>query len=148
MVVDYHSIVNAFFVKSLQACVSGQSLDWPTITHPQRSSCGFPVRADSRAASRISITCTLSRAETGSSMGLLLRMQSTKYEIGLLVSFGSGSSVTLSPSGGTFGSRASLERRSRVLCRASRLPFGPNTSATSLLYGQSQEASMTAVASG
>src|SRR5260370_29332880 len=47
----------------------------------QRSSCGLPVRADSRAASRISITCTFSRAETGSSIGLLLLMQSTQYEI-------------------------------------------------------------------
>src|ERR1700687_713460 len=114
----------------------------------QRSSCGLPVRADSLAASKISITCTLSRAETGSSMGLLLRMQSTKYEIGLLVSFGSAASVTFSPSAATFGPRASAERYCKVLWRASRLPFGPNTSTCSFVYGQSQEASMIAVASG
>ncbi len=44
----------------------------------QRSSWGFPVRADSRAASNISMTCTFSCDETGSSIGLFLRMQSTK----------------------------------------------------------------------
>jgi hypothetical protein len=37
----------------------------------QRSSWGRPVRADSRAASRISITCTFNLAESGSSIGLL-----------------------------------------------------------------------------
>src|SRR5258706_15451648 len=114
----------------------------------QRSSWGLPVRADSRAASRISITCTLSNAETGSSIGLLLRMQSTKYVIGLLVSLGSGSSARLSPSGGTFGPCASAARCSKLVWRASKLPFGPNTSTWSLVYGQFQEASIIAVASG
>src|SRR5712671_4270992 len=113
-----------------------------------RNSCGFPVRADSRAASNISITCTFSRAESGSSIGLSLRIQSTKYEIGLLLSFGNASNVKLSPSGGTSGPRVSAKRRCKVLCRASKLPLGPYTAATSFEYGQSHEASITAVASG
>src|SRR2546430_2390553 len=90
----------------------------------QRSSCCFPVRADARAASRISMTCTFSFMESGSSIGLLFRMQSTKYEIGLLVAFGAGSSAIRSPSNPTLEALSAGERKNKSFRVASRLPFG------------------------
>ena len=68
----------------------------------QRSSCARPVRTDSLAASRISSTCTFNRGESGSSMGLSWRMQSTKYATGLLVAPCGALSEMSSPSNPDF----------------------------------------------
>src|SRR5437879_4151974 len=75
----------------------------------QRSSCARPVRTDSFAASRISSTCTFNRAESGSSISLSWRMQSTKYATGLLVAPCDALSVSGSPSSPDFP-RSSADR--------------------------------------